>query len=238
MKGRGSRPLRGLVDGLETAEERLAAIAASDKPNCMIVDLVGITGLGGSRTCIDIYSDGVPDEVVERAGTILERGETHDPRVAITKAESELAAEKQERIQREQDEAERRAKLEAEVRFNAQKVTDGHERHAEYPLGPDSPSEKQWKYLRWAELPIRPGMTRRQASRMIGQHKDGMPVEEICRLNRMKLEDIRHEPATSKQLWKLRQLGIYRSEGITKKQASELIDQRMNPRREPSHGDF
>jgi superfamily II DNA or RNA helicase len=227
MKGRGSRPLRGLVDGLQTAEERLAAIAASSKPDCLIVDLVGITGLAGARTCLDCYADGVPDEVVARASTILERGEIHDPRMAIETAESELAAEKSERIRREQEEAERRARLEAEVRFNATRVGDGHGAHAQHTLGPDSPTEKQLKYMRWAGLPLRPGTTRRQCCRMIGQHRDGLPVEEICRLNRMLLSDIRVEAATSKQLWKLRSLGIRPPENCSKRQASEMIDQRL-----------
>ena len=153
MKGRGSRPLRGLIDGRETAEERLAAIAASAKPNCMIVDLVGITGLAGSRMCIDCYADGVPDEIVERAGTILERGDTTDPRMAIKTAEDQLAAEKAEHTRREQEEAERRARLQAEVHWNATRVTDGQGVSQEYPLGPDSPTENQWKYLRFNELP-------------------------------------------------------------------------------------
>jgi len=227
MKGRGSRPLRGLVDGLETAEERLQAIAASAKPNCMIVDLVGITGLAGSRTCIDCYSDGLPDEIVERAGTILERGETHDPRTAIKTAEEQVACEKAERIRREQEEAERRARLEAEVRWSAQQVRDGQGHRQEHTLGPDSPTEKQWNYLRWNELPARPGMSRAQASRIIGQHKAGLEVEEICRLNRMSLQDVRHEAATSKQLWKLRSLGIRVPSGLSKRQASAMIDQRL-----------
>lgn len=36
--GRATRPLKGLVDGLATAAERRAAIAASSKPNCLILD--------------------------------------------------------------------------------------------------------------------------------------------------------------------------------------------------------
>jgi superfamily II DNA or RNA helicase len=36
--GRTTRPLTGLIDGLATADERVAAIAASAKPNCMILD--------------------------------------------------------------------------------------------------------------------------------------------------------------------------------------------------------
>lgn len=42
--GRGTRPLAGVVDGPETAELRKAAIAASDKPCCIVLDFVGNSG--------------------------------------------------------------------------------------------------------------------------------------------------------------------------------------------------
>ena len=41
MIGRGTRPLPGLVDGLDSAEERCAAIASSEKPSCEVIDFVG-----------------------------------------------------------------------------------------------------------------------------------------------------------------------------------------------------
>jgi len=41
MVGRGTRPLPGVVDGLDTPEERRAAIADSDKPNIHVLDFVG-----------------------------------------------------------------------------------------------------------------------------------------------------------------------------------------------------
>lgn len=44
MIGRGTRPLPGLVDGVETAADRQAAIAASAKPICTVIDFVGNTG--------------------------------------------------------------------------------------------------------------------------------------------------------------------------------------------------
>ena len=41
MIGRGTRPLKGVVDGPATAAERRAAIAASAKPFCLVLDYVG-----------------------------------------------------------------------------------------------------------------------------------------------------------------------------------------------------
>jgi superfamily II DNA or RNA helicase len=43
MFGRATRPLPGLVDGLATAEERRAAIAASAKPDALLLDFLFLT---------------------------------------------------------------------------------------------------------------------------------------------------------------------------------------------------
>lgn len=42
MSGRGSRVLPGVLEGIDDAEERKAAIAASNKKDCLIIDLVDI----------------------------------------------------------------------------------------------------------------------------------------------------------------------------------------------------
>lgn len=44
MIGRGTRPLKGTVDGPETAQDRRAAIEASAKPFCLVMDFVGASG--------------------------------------------------------------------------------------------------------------------------------------------------------------------------------------------------
>lgn len=41
--GRGTRTLPGVIDGLETADERRLAISQSDKPKCTILDIVDVT---------------------------------------------------------------------------------------------------------------------------------------------------------------------------------------------------
>lgn len=52
MAGRSTRPLPGVVDGLNTDDERKAAIAASAKPNCLLVDFVGNSGKHKLMSCI------------------------------------------------------------------------------------------------------------------------------------------------------------------------------------------
>lgn len=138
MKGRGCRPLRGIVDGLETAEERRAAIAASDKPNCMVIDLVGITGMPPVVSTLDLLMDGKPDLVRDLAEKIVEeqqeKGETVDLVEAAKKAIQQVKAEEDEKKQsireqqerREREEYERRAaKLHGEVSFTEQQVPVG-----------------------------------------------------------------------------------------------------------------
>ena len=67
MIGRSTRPLPGLVDGLATAEERQAAIAASDKPWARLVDFAGNTGRHDLVSPWNILGGHVTDEVVARA---------------------------------------------------------------------------------------------------------------------------------------------------------------------------
>jgi superfamily II DNA or RNA helicase len=123
MKGRGCRPLRGVVDGLDSPEERLAAIAASDKPTCIIVDLVGVTGMADCASTAHILAEGKPDEVIERANkNAVKKDGPVDMADEIRNAERELDDERREREYRE---AQRKARIEAEVRYQQQQVPQG-----------------------------------------------------------------------------------------------------------------
>lgn len=117
MRGRGCRPLRGTLDGLEDAAARRAAIAASVKPDCMVIDLVGATGLGECAGTLEIYADGKPDEVVERARQKLLDGET-DVAKAVEDAERDIEAEREEQ-RRQAEERRRRQREEEEARTKA-----------------------------------------------------------------------------------------------------------------------
>lgn len=67
MVGRATRPLPGLVDGVESADERRMAIGGSAKPACLVVDFVGNSGRHKLMTSADILGGNVSDEAVERA---------------------------------------------------------------------------------------------------------------------------------------------------------------------------
>jgi len=65
--GRGLRPLPGLIDHLETAEERRAAIAQSAKPSCLLLDFAGNSGTHKLMSTADILGGKFDDVVTARA---------------------------------------------------------------------------------------------------------------------------------------------------------------------------
>ena len=89
IKGRGTRVLPGVVDGLHSAEERRAAIAASNKPDMLVIDLMGDSGIGRSHSTLDLLYNGLPDELVWRLVQYLNgRGELLD--TAVTEAKKQF----------------------------------------------------------------------------------------------------------------------------------------------------
>ena len=117
MVGRSTRPLPGVVDGPETAEERRAAIAASGKPSCLVVDFAGNAGRHKLVTSADILGGKVSDEAVALAmAKVRKAGKAMRMAEALDEAEAELREEK-----RLADLA-RRARLVARARFTTKDV--------------------------------------------------------------------------------------------------------------------
>jgi superfamily II DNA or RNA helicase len=232
MKGRASRPLRGLIEGMATAGERLAAIAGSKKPDALVLDLVGITGLADCASTVLIYSEGLPDEVRELAEDLLIEGKVENVESAITEATERIEADK-ERIRQERLDQDRRAKEEASRRSKAgAEVTySTHETGTRQNADPSRPSDQQIGYIRFLGMEFdgwEP--TRKQASRIIGQLKGGNPCDEIAYSNQIPDGAWKASFASSEQLWKLRTECEYRGpREITRKQASGLIERRKNP---------
>lgn len=117
MVGRSTRPLPGVVDGPETADERRAAIAASAKPSCLVVDFVGNAGKHKLVTSADILGGKVSEEALELA---VERTLKAGGPVKMAEALDEAEAELQE--QKRLAEAALRARLVATARFTTQSV--------------------------------------------------------------------------------------------------------------------
>jgi superfamily II DNA or RNA helicase len=93
MLGRGTRTLPGIVDPLparEQAEERRAAIAASAKPDLLVLDFVGNTGKHQIVRTIDaLAGDGVPEKALAKG--ILARGDTDDVLAALAMARRQIS---------------------------------------------------------------------------------------------------------------------------------------------------
>ena len=89
--GRAMRPLPGVVDGLETPEERLAAIAASDKPHALIVDMTDSLNDHSIVTAVDMFAkDDTPEEVRRGAREQAAEGEAEDPADLLAQAAEKL----------------------------------------------------------------------------------------------------------------------------------------------------
>ncbi len=75
--GRGTRPLPGLVDGLENAQQRRDAIANSQKPHVDVIDFAGNTGEHKLMGVPSLFlKDGEDPEVADRANKLMREDET------------------------------------------------------------------------------------------------------------------------------------------------------------------
>ena len=211
IMGRGCRPLRGCVTAAMSKEQRLAAIAASEKPNCIIVDLVGSTGMGDCVSAAHIMAEGKPDEVIERANkNALEKDGPIDMADEVRKAQVEIDEEREaarqerlERERREQEEAERRAKLKAEVRYTQRQVAQGggsrvHQpgRRVCMPFGkfkgeamtdiPDwylqSVATKDWCKTKWIRKAAQRELDGRNGTQTGGDVPQGMSPDDVNQL--------------------------------------------------------
>jgi superfamily II DNA or RNA helicase len=103
--GRGTRPLAGVVDGPVTAEARKAAIEASDKKSCTILDFVGNSGDIKLVSVADVLAgDNIePIDLAEALRVATETGETVDMEALAEKMkQSRLEAEERKEIERQQ----------------------------------------------------------------------------------------------------------------------------------------
>jgi len=103
--GRATRPLAGVVDGPVTAGERKAAIAASAKDSCTILDFVGNSGDIKLISVADVLAgdDIEPIDLAEALRVATESGETVNmEELAEKMKQSRLEAAEQKEIERRQ----------------------------------------------------------------------------------------------------------------------------------------
>lgn len=160
MIGRGTRPLPGIVDGPETAEERLAAIAGSAKPACIILDFVGNSGRHKLISVADVLAGEAVHES-DLAAAIKAAKKSDGP----VNMEALIEKAKQARENREARKAEReeKARLEASHRAERCEYTTqdvdifggkGFNAETDYTPKPGGASTKQVAFL--VKLGVKP----------------------------------------------------------------------------------
>lgn len=121
--GRGTRPLPGIVESLQTAAERVAAIAASAKSSVDVIDFVGNSGRHKLVNLGDILGGNVSDEAIERVMQKVREGGSQRIMQLLTDEEEKLRQEQA--VEREKkrlkDEA-RRIRLVAKVDYSMNRV--------------------------------------------------------------------------------------------------------------------
>ena len=116
--GRGTRPLAGVVDFANSdAEARREAIAKSAKPHFKMIDLVDASLAHKVVTSVDVMGGELGDDVINRARErIIEKDELQDIDEALLEAKKEIAEE------READERNERARVEALAKYRKIRV--------------------------------------------------------------------------------------------------------------------
>jgi superfamily II DNA or RNA helicase len=113
IAGRGTRPLTGIVDGIEDAIDRRDAIEKSGKPFLTIIDFVGNSGRHKLVTSADILGGKYSDEVVALAkSNAQKKKKPTDIATELQQAEREIAHRR-----RAEEEAELRKQIKPSVKY-------------------------------------------------------------------------------------------------------------------------
>jgi superfamily II DNA or RNA helicase len=204
--GRGLRTLPGVIDGIDDAQARKAAIRSSAKPSCLVLDFVGNSRKHKLVSSVDLLAGDAPDDVLARVKEqALLKGPTDAQKMA--QEAFKLAAEEEDRKR-----AERRSTVVLETGFDACDVDPfdvGAPILASRPLHrpAEAPSDKMLSLLHKHGVPTT-GISRGQAGRL---------VKEV--LNRHKLG-----LATYKQISLLKQYGCHKPYAVSREQATRYID--------------
>lgn len=113
MVGRGTRPLPGVVDapGLDTPEQRKAAIAASAKPDVLVLSFVGRGEHMDLMGPEDALGGSLTEGVRRKIAKVREQGESYDPLAELERAEAAAKSEAVEERRRAAQLAANKAKV-------------------------------------------------------------------------------------------------------------------------------
>lgn len=208
MIGRGTRPLPGLVDKYDAAQERREAIANSAKPCVTVLDFVGTSGQHSLVSTLNILGGEYSEDVLEAARRRLAlTGETlpvdelleeeqaaEEERKEDEKRRAQLEREERERLLREREEQrrkqrEREAEERRSVRAQAMYRTESVNPFAGQPIPEQvgvgmfrgGASDKQIKLLMRLGIPEEKAcsFTRGQAGQVIDKIKKQTGAEYV-----------------------------------------------------------
>jgi superfamily II DNA or RNA helicase len=210
MVGRGTRPLPGLVDGIEDADGRRQAIDESPKRHLEVIDFEGNSGRHKLVCVADILGGEYEDEIVEKAAkAVRESGASKSMLDELAKAKQE----REERLERERAEyAARRAKLTAKAEYSTETIDPFA------ALDIRRPFVRGWDRINPA--------TDKQAEML---KRNGIDPTKLCKREASALIDgimksRAQAPCSQKQANVLRRYG-YDTSRMTFKQAHGLIDE-------------
>ena len=217
--------------------------------NCLVVDLVGITGLADCASTVQIYAEGLADclkdeghdedeaariaaEIAERAAEILLEGALDQGEMAVEEAvaqakreddeaRAKVRAEREAAEARARDQAERRAKAGAEVKYTEHEVGYGSQ------IDPDAASDKQYNYANRLGMKVNALRSKRQIGRIIDMLLQRMPLEEVARLNRLDADQWEASKPSLKQINFMKWKHVPTEKAKTPHDASLLIDAKL-----------
>ena len=206
MIGRGTRPLPGLVDGVQAAQDRRNAIGSSRKPFCEILTFHAATGRHKLIHPVDILGGNYDDAVIERARRQIEKkGKAADVAAELVSAKDEVR-------RRQEAEAKRRAEIRATATYSTKHYNP-------------------FDLLDTAPQPLQPGQlgaTDEQIEWLnrFGVNARGRTCREAGQLKAGVLSRIRGGLCTYKQSIWLKRFGI-NPESVTKDEATRILTEKF-----------
>jgi len=180
MAGRGLRP-EGWIGDLKTAQERQAAIAASGKPNCLLLDISGRAGRHSLCSATDLLGGKRIREAVEAVKEKIAKGQGDG------KSLDELLDEEEKSIKQQEEESRKKiaqAARAAEVKSRQStfdplvKLGFDERNHGDEPNDPGLPASKEdVEWLKKNALPFKNvtrGMVAKFRSQAAKWRRDGL----------------------------------------------------------------
>lgn len=227
--GRGTRLLPGVIDGLGTPEQRLAAIAASAKPNFLLLDMAGVTKRHKPMSLATLAGVEKPNTQKKKFSELLEDAKKEAKAKEIAEQQAKAAAEERERITAEFE----ARRVDVLNRYAAKPVS--RERHFAWQFDLDGSRTLAVGEVTITVRPMAGGFwmasdkarfreirgTAEECQRVAEQHASTLFFSD-------RNAPWRARPATAKQINKLRQWRIQFRDGITAGEASDLMSEFIN----------